>query len=101
MNVGAPLIIAKSASTQLVRTLISRAYKRYLTVTLLAPPVATRQRFLSVFSTGIERPSGPAALTSSTFREYSRTMYEPGVQTAIIRSTAGRPPVGTTAVTSM
>ena len=31
-------------------------------------------------------PSGPDAVTASTFRAYSRTRYEPGVQTAIINS---------------
>ncbi len=43
---------AKSASMKLVRTLISRPYTRYRTVTDGAPPVCTRQRFLAVFSTG-------------------------------------------------
>ena len=100
MKVGAPFSIAKSVSTQLVRTVISRAYTRYFTLTDEAPPVAIRQRFLSDFSTSSARPSGADAVTSSTCREYSRTMYDPGVHTAIISSTAGRPPVGTTAVTS-
>ena len=39
-----------------------------------APPVVTRQRFFSDFSTAKARPSGAAAVTASTFREYSRTM---------------------------
>ena len=101
MNVGAPLISAKPASTQLVRTLISRAYTRYLTLTLGAPPVVIRQRFLSDFCTASARPSAPVAVTASTLRSYSRTRYDPGVHTAIISSTCGRPSVGTAAATSM
>src|SRR3954465_7702440 len=44
-------------------------------------------------------PSG-AAPPPSTARAYSRTRYEPGVQTAIISSTSGRPSVGTRASSS-
>jgi len=66
MKVGAPFNIAKSVSTQLVRTVISRAYTLYWTLTEAAPPVTIRQRFLSDFSTSSVRPSGADAVTAST-----------------------------------
>src|SRR4029434_2954035 len=100
MKVGAPLSIAKSASTQLVRTDISRQYTRYFTVILGAPPVPIRQWFFFDLSTSSDRPSGPDAVTASTLRAYSRTRDEPRVQTGIISSTTGRRPVGTVAVIS-
>jgi len=70
------------------------------TVTTGAPPVAIVHRFLRERSTSSARPSGPRAVNASTCRENSRTRYDPGVQTAIISSTSGRPPVGTDAVIS-
>ena len=65
-----------------------------------APPVAARHRFFRDFSTGSRAPSGARAVTPSTCRAYSRTRYDPGVHTAIISSTSGRPPVGTRASTA-
>ena len=62
-----------------------------------APPVAARQRFFRDFSTGSRSPPGVRAVTPSTWRAYSRIRYDPGVHTAIISSTSGRPPVGTRA----
>src|SRR5678815_1071709 len=100
MKVGAPLSSAKSASTQLVRTDISRQYRRYFSTIDAAPPVATFQWFFFDLSTSRDRPSGAVAVTASTLRAYSRTRYDPGVQTAIIKSTSARRPVGTVAVTS-
>ena len=64
-----------------------------------APPVVIRQRFFADFSTSSRLPSGLSAATPSTCREYSRTRYEPGVQTAIDSSTLSRPDVGTSART--
>ena len=66
---------------------------------ILNPPVETRHRFFAVFST--TRASPPlSADTASTWRENSRTRYDPGVQTAITSSTSGLPPVGKSASTS-
>src|SRR4029453_9091281 len=89
MKGGAPLSSAKSASTQVVGPALPRQHTRYFTVIVGAPPVAIRQWFFFDLSTSRERPSGPAAVTASTFRAYSRTRYEPGVQTGIISSTSG------------
>jgi hypothetical protein len=66
-----------------------------------APPVVTRHRFLSDFSTASGRPPAPEAVTPSTWRAYSRTRYDPGVHTAIMSSISPRRDVGTTADTSM
>ena len=63
-------------------------------MTIGAPPVAIRQRFFADFSTRSALPSGLSAVTASTWRENSRTRYEPGVQTAIDNSTLSRPDVG-------
>ena len=54
-------------------------------------PASIRQRFFVVFSTGSGSPGlssmeRVSAETASTFRAYSRTRYEPGVQTGIFNS---------------
>ena len=82
INVGAPLIIAKSTSTQFERTVISWLNTRYVSRMSRAPPVVMRQRFLTGFATSSCRP--PADATSaSIFRSYSRIKYEPGVHVAM------------------
>jgi hypothetical protein len=89
MNVGAPLIIANPASTQFVRTDISRQYTRYFTSTVAAPAVAIVQWFFPDFATCSGLPPGADAVTASTCRSYSRIRYDPGVQTAITSSILG------------
>ena len=100
MNVGAPFSIANRSSIQFVRTLISRPYTRYLSVNDGRLALDTRHRFFAVFSIGSGLPSAPSAWIPSTFRAYSRTRYDPGVQTAMNRSVCGWRADGTTASTS-
>ena len=50
--------------------------------------------------TGSGARASLAAVNASTCRSYSRTRYDPGVHTAIIKSTSGRPSVGYDASTS-
>ncbi len=73
MKFGAPFIMAKSASTQLPCTLISRAYTLYFTVTRAAPPVSIRQRFFRDFDHWRGAPAAVRASKASTLRAYSRT----------------------------
>jgi hypothetical protein len=55
---------------------------------------------LLVFAMGSGSPESLQAVTVSRLRANSRTMYDPGVQTAISSSISGRPSVGTSASTS-
>jgi hypothetical protein len=99
MNVAAPLISANSSSTQSVRTLISCAYTRYRRVREAGAGGHSPAILPSLFD-GASRAIGIAGGEDSTLREYSRTRYEPGVHTGIIKSTVGWPSVGIEASTS-
>ena len=100
MKVGAPLSSAKSGLDPVGAHRHLAAVDAVLQVTLGAPPVATRHRFLSDFVDRQRRGRRGRRRQPSTLRSYSRTRYEPGVHTAIISSTSARPRVGIDAATS-
>ena len=65
-----------------------------VTVTARRRRSSTRQRFLAGLRGQRAAVGALGASAPSTCRSYSRTRYDPGVHTAMISSTCGRPPVG-------